>query len=170
MSIKENRRLFLITLFLFTLCGFGFKWMISEFGWFSGTKKKIVIQPVASLQKAPVTEKDLIKAREVVGKFFSLYYSKNKDQLEADTTKKLFVLLKEEAENPLKEKEEKLERVENVECTVVSGGIHCCTTVHVSASGEEGTKKMVEHVYDVKLLLEGVSWLIDEVSARGSFE
>lgn len=168
MSVKEKRKLFLITLFLFTLFGFGFKWMLTELGWISGIPSRSA-EPTSTVRQVPVTQQDLTRAKEVIHQFFPLYINGHKEELKTISTEKLSFLLQEEMDNPLKKNEAKLDKVERVECSAGSGGIHCYVTLRASET-EESNMRMVERTYELTLLLEGTRWLVDGVNVCGSFE
>lgn len=169
MSKKERIKLFVLTLTIFTIVGFGMKWVLFGIGPSIPLQHQQSTLSQESFKSIRISQRDVSKAQQVVTQFLPIYFKQDKSKLREMCTERLFSFLQKEIENPLKKQDPQLDRVEKLGCNSNKDGIHCFVTVTVAES-EGNRSTLEEQVYEVTLRLREMEWLVDEVNVHGSFE
>lgn len=185
-----RRKLFFFILLVFTIAGFGTKYLLIKLGWVGG-QAKTPVAPPSALEAGPAEKKDepepaafttedVEKARQAAESFIRSYTTqddKNKDErlqaLKPLTTPSFYRMLEEEAElsRPTGESHStSFKSLGRVDCGANGSSVQCLMETVLEEKQTDQQTLPVERVYQLTLVEEGSDWLVEEVVLRGSFD
>ncbi|SEN55353.1 hypothetical protein [Lihuaxuella thermophila] len=185
-----RRKLFFFILLVFTIAGFGTKYLLFKFGWVGGQTKTPEAPPSAleagpadrqnEQEPAALTTEDVEKARQAAEMFIRSYTTRD-DQTKNErlqalkplTTPSFYQILQEEAElsRPTGETHStSFQSLGKVDCGAVGKSVECLVETILQEMQGDQPAIPVERVYQLTLVEESSDWLVEEVVLRGSID
>ncbi len=184
-----RRKLFFFILLVFTIAGFGTKYLLIKLGWVGGQAKTPEAPPPALAgpekkmdepEPASIRAEDVEKARQTAEAFIRSYTNQNdkdkKERLQALkplTTPSFFQLLEKETElsRPAGEvSSTSFQSLERADCNASGNSVQCLLETVVAERKADQEAIPVERVYQLTLIEENSDWLVEEVVLRGSLD